>query len=225
VEFEPDSAGCRLVARGMDPSVAFAATGSPRYVASATASAAVGAAIGIAIRENQNFNDCMEARGWRIADGVPTATTGSGPMVATLAPSPIAESMPAPVAAASAPVAVPGNLAVAPHPPAVSATRARGTAMPAGQLSAGIIVAPISNELAFGIRLSPPRGVIVMQVTSSSPASMAGLQSGDVIFVWNGANILTLDDLGSRFPSALPGSVIDVLVWRNGATRDVSVAF
>jgi S1-C subfamily serine protease len=85
-----------MIARGLVPGYSFEAAGSPRYVAAATAGAALGAAIGTAVSENQNFNDCMEARGWRIADGPPSATTGAGPMTATLA-TPVAYT--APVAA------------------------------------------------------------------------------------------------------------------------------
>ena len=53
----------------------------------------LGYAIGSAVEMNQNFNDCLEARGWRIADGNPPAR---GPMAASLVPSEPATPSPAP---------------------------------------------------------------------------------------------------------------------------------
>jgi hypothetical protein len=75
VDFEPAKARCSLLARhgGSD----FAAYGSPNYVAGA----ALGHALEEAARTQQDFNDCMLASGWQIADGQPTPaqTTASPP--------------------------------------------------------------------------------------------------------------------------------------------------
>jgi hypothetical protein len=59
-------------------------------VASYSAGAALGVGIASAIEQNENFNDCMQARGWRIADGkapVPEATLAI-PIPAAPLPSP-----------------------------------------------------------------------------------------------------------------------------------------
>lgn len=65
-DFEPAKARCSLLARhgGSD----FVAYGSQSYVAGA----AVGHALGEAVRTQQDFNDCMLASGWQIADGQTT---------------------------------------------------------------------------------------------------------------------------------------------------------
>ncbi|MBV9784054.1 MAG: hypothetical protein JO264_09565 [Acidisphaera sp.] len=63
----PEKARCSYIAR--HGGSGFAAAGSPRYVAAA----ALGNAIGEAFRAQQDFNDCMEASGWRIADQPRTA--------------------------------------------------------------------------------------------------------------------------------------------------------
>jgi hypothetical protein len=73
-DFEPESARCRLFARGADPGFAFGAFGSPSFVAATMVGGAIGGVIGSAVRENRNYNDCMQARGWRVADGVHTPT-------------------------------------------------------------------------------------------------------------------------------------------------------
>lgn len=69
VSFEPDAARCRLMARGMRSGFGFAAAGSQNFVAASVGGAVLGYAIGSAVEQNANYNDCMEARGWRIADG------------------------------------------------------------------------------------------------------------------------------------------------------------
>jgi hypothetical protein len=67
-DFEPAKARCSLLAR--HGGSGFVAFGSQSYVAGAT----LGHAIGESIRANQDFNDCMVATGWRIADGQTAAT-------------------------------------------------------------------------------------------------------------------------------------------------------
>ena len=64
-DFEPTKARCSLMARhgGSD----FVAYGNANYVAGA----ALGHAIGESIRTQADFNDCMQASGWRIADQTP----------------------------------------------------------------------------------------------------------------------------------------------------------
>jgi hypothetical protein len=60
--FEEAKAQCQLMARHSGGS--YYASGTPSFVAGATA----GAAIGEAIRTQADFNDCMSASGWTVAD-------------------------------------------------------------------------------------------------------------------------------------------------------------
>ncbi len=76
----PEAAQCRLFARGSSTSRGFGAAGSARFVAAATAVALIAGGIAGAIEQNTNYNDCMQARGWRIAEVVKPAP------VAALAP-------------------------------------------------------------------------------------------------------------------------------------------
>lgn len=62
VDFEPAKARCSLLAR--HGGSGFVAYGSQSYVAGA----AVGHALGETVRTQQDFNDCMLASGWQIAD-------------------------------------------------------------------------------------------------------------------------------------------------------------
>jgi hypothetical protein len=69
VNLEPDKAQCRLIAKGMRTGFEFESSGSPKFVAASTGGAVIGYAVASAVEQNGNYNDCMEARGWRIADG------------------------------------------------------------------------------------------------------------------------------------------------------------
>jgi len=63
-EFEPTSAQCRMAAR--NGGGGFVAVGRPAFVAGA----ALGNAIGQGIRAQNDFNDCMSASGFLVADGI-----------------------------------------------------------------------------------------------------------------------------------------------------------
>ena len=60
-DFEPAKAECSLMARNSGSS--FVAYGNANYVAGAS----LGHAIGESVRAQANFNDCMSAKGWRMA--------------------------------------------------------------------------------------------------------------------------------------------------------------
>lgn len=94
----PDAADCRLRARASRPDMSFEARGTQKAVAIETG---VMLGLGVAstlVHDSQTFDDCMEARGYQIADGTtgpataqPAAVTGAQvPIVATplAAPSP-----------------------------------------------------------------------------------------------------------------------------------------
>lgn len=79
--FAEQTAQCRILAR--HGGSGFYASGSASYVAGV----AIGNAIGNAIQANADFNDCMAANGWEVADQAPAATQIEAPMTPT-APSP-----------------------------------------------------------------------------------------------------------------------------------------
>ena len=80
--FGPDSARCRLFARGSQRDFEFGAYGSPKFVAASTAAAGLAYAIGTAIETDQNFDDCMQARGWRPVSPAEQATAATSRGVA-----------------------------------------------------------------------------------------------------------------------------------------------
>ena len=76
MNLESEQAQCRLIARGLKAGFEFGASGSPRFVAASTGGAALAYGISSTIEQNTNFNDCMEARGWRVVDGQEPVGTG-----------------------------------------------------------------------------------------------------------------------------------------------------
>ena len=70
--FSAAKAQCSLFARHSGGG--FSASGSAKFVAGA----ALGYGIGDAVRQNDDFNDCMLAGGWQIADAGAVVTGGSG---------------------------------------------------------------------------------------------------------------------------------------------------
>jgi hypothetical protein len=69
-DFDAARARCSIFARHSGGG--FVAIGSENYVAGAT----LGHAIGETVRTQRDFNDCMLASGWRIADARSAATPG-----------------------------------------------------------------------------------------------------------------------------------------------------
>ncbi len=100
--FAEQTAQCRIIAR--HGGSGFYASGSPSFVASA----AIGNAIGNAVQANADFNDCMAANGWEIADEQSAAAPTAAPIALTT-PSLIAPP-------AAAPPIVPTTAAPAPVP-------------------------------------------------------------------------------------------------------------
>ena len=87
-DFPRAKAQCELFARGQGGG--FYAQGSPNFVAGA----ALGAAIGQSIRQQNDFNDCMLANGWRIADPTPVVQSSSPYVPAAAVPPPPAAGRP-----------------------------------------------------------------------------------------------------------------------------------
>lgn len=162
IDFEPDSAQCRLFARGARTGFAFGAAGSPRFVGAAMGGAAIGYAIGSAIEKNQNFNDCMQARGWRVADG----QVASDPaMVGTLA-----HAEPPPIAPIQPPTRIPLNIRAAAVTPEM-ADEVR-LAQPRGVMI--LAVAPDGAAHAAGLR----QGDVILGFNGAAVEDQGDIQRG-----------------------------------------------
>ena len=213
-DFAPEFAQCRLFARGARSGFGFAAAGSPQFVGASMGGAALGYAIGSAIEMNRNFNDCMEARGWRIADHTQSA---QGPMAAALAtPKPPASPPATPAAAPQLSLVAAAN-----QPPTVLAT----TTAPVRRIDLLVRGVDVTAALADALHLSPPRGVMIMSVGTGGAAMAAGLHEGDVILDFYGSPVTGVSDMQRSLNQVAPGTTVEARVWRNGAERSVEGPF
>lgn len=74
------------------------------------------------------------------------------------------------------------------------------------------------------VRVQASQGVIILEVAGNSPASRAGLQTGDVLQQINGRPIKTADDVQQAVDDSTIGGSLPVEVSRNGRNLTVSVS-
>lgn len=88
----------------------------------------------------------------------------------------------------------------------------------------GITTQPVTPGIAesFGLR-GQPRGALIAQVTPDSPASRAGLETGDIILAVNGKPVVNNDELSLTVSLSAPGSTIHLTVLRNRGEREIPV--
>ena len=87
----------------------------------------------------------------------------------------------------------------------------------------GVMVQDLDQALAESFGLDRPDGALVAGVDPGSPAASAGLKPGDVITQVNGAPIERAGDLSNRIGLDVPGSRVELKVWRERALREFSV--
>ncbi len=78
----------------------------------------------------------------------------------------------------------------------------------------GLTVVAVTDKIAADYDI--PRGIYIKEALLDSPAFDAGLQSGDVIVEMGGEEILSLDEYESKVLSLKPGTVIEIVVNRQG---------
>jgi len=202
---EPDSAICRLFAKGEKSDFAFQASGSPKFAAASTGVAVIGYAISSSIQQTSNFNDCMEARGWRIADG---------PQPASVAP-PVTEAAPAPPPIAEAALA----------PPPVTLTLPPTTELqPFTSARREFLVRAVDVPYAIA-DFRPPHGVFILEVGLGGAAASAGLRERDVILNFDGLPITNVGDLQRALASIEAGSTVGAYIRRDNKQKSVAIHF
>ena len=85
----------------------------------------------------------------------------------------------------------------------------------------GIYIQPVDQGLADSFGLPEPEGALVSSVNPGSPAQAAGIRPGDVIIALNGQKIENSNDLPVRVASLMPGSKVNLTIWRNHAEQHV----
>jgi serine protease Do len=87
----------------------------------------------------------------------------------------------------------------------------------------GVMIQNVDQGLADSFGLPRPEGALVSNVEKGGAAERAGIESGDVILKVNGNQINQFNELSSVVAGLAPGTTVNLEIWRNHATREVSV--
>ena len=87
----------------------------------------------------------------------------------------------------------------------------------------GVQIAPVTDDISEAVGLASSEGAIVTLPETSTPASEAGIQTGDVITAVNGQTIAGPKELARKVAEFAPGTSIDVTIWRDNAAKTVPV--
>ena len=196
-----DQGHCRLVARGLASSVGFGARGSPKFVAAAAAGALLVGVIGGAIENETNYRNCMMAQNWLIGDPRPPAPDG-----------PRANQQMS--VAISAPTASSGSVMAA---PAFSAPNERRELLVKG--------ADVTEFSEQALHLKSTQGVVLLDVVYGGAGSRAGLQVGDTILAFDGAQVSGMEDLQRELGRVAAGASVTADVWRDSRRIPVRLQF
>jgi serine protease Do len=103
-------------------------------------------------------------------------------------------------------------------------TRPRAyTVQTSGTSYLGIGVRDISSDRAKTLNLKEVRGAEITSVDENSPSEKAGLKAGDVVLEFNGAPVEGVEQFIRLVHETPPGRSAKLVVWRNGATQDITV--
>jgi serine protease Do len=87
----------------------------------------------------------------------------------------------------------------------------------------GVQIQPVTAEIADSLGLKSNKGALVAEATADSPASAAGIKSGDVILGIDGERIDGPRDLAKRVAALGPGKKADLIYWHDGSEKTTSV--
>jgi serine protease Do len=86
----------------------------------------------------------------------------------------------------------------------------------------GVVIQDVNQGLADSFGLPQPEGALVSTVEKGGAAAQAGIEAGDVILKINGQTT-SATELPAAVAALSPGVSVNLEVWRNHATRTVSV--
>lgn len=87
----------------------------------------------------------------------------------------------------------------------------------------GVNLQELDSDLAFYFKVDPNAGVLVTSVEPDSPASTAGIRSGDVLTHFNGKKIQSPEEVREEVNSLKEGETAEVTLVRQGMEQKVVV--
>ncbi|MEZ5926502.1 MAG: Do family serine endopeptidase [Hyphomicrobiaceae bacterium] len=88
----------------------------------------------------------------------------------------------------------------------------------------GVEIQPVTADIAESLSLDSPKGALVSTLQPDSPATKAGLKSGDVIAKVDGQEVKDARDLARRIGRLHPGATVEIGYFRDGKPLTVSLA-
>ena len=87
----------------------------------------------------------------------------------------------------------------------------------------GVTIQPVTEELAKSFGLKQARGALINDIMKGSPAEKAGIRQGDVITVFNGADVKDPSHLQRLVAETGIGKPVKVNVFRDGRALELSL--
>jgi len=87
----------------------------------------------------------------------------------------------------------------------------------------GVLLQDVTDRLAQYLGLDEPKGSLIADVVSGSPAEKAGLQRGDVILKINNTDIKNSNDVSSIVSKSKINDTLVMLILRDGHTQYITV--
>lgn len=88
----------------------------------------------------------------------------------------------------------------------------------------GVQIQGVTRELAESLDLPEAKGALVARVVDGSPASGAGIRTGDVIVNIDNRDVGEAKDLSRLVAGISAGQKVDLLVWRDGKQKRLEVS-
>jgi serine protease Do len=87
----------------------------------------------------------------------------------------------------------------------------------------GIIIQDLDDELAQYLNATNVKGVFVKKIEAAGPAYKAGIHEGDIIRFIGSRKILSQNDFNTAMSNISAGETININIWRDGKTKEISV--
>ena len=87
----------------------------------------------------------------------------------------------------------------------------------------GVSLQPMTDDTAESLGLKKAEGALIASVVTGDPAEKGGIQAGDVILKFDGKDIEDETKLSRVVANTEIGKDVDVVVWRNGKEKHLSV--
>lgn len=88
----------------------------------------------------------------------------------------------------------------------------------------GVQIADVSQEIAESVGLAEAKGALINDVNAGEPAEQAGIKAGDIVISVGGEEVASSRELARKVAAHKPGEDLEIVVWRNGKTEDLTVA-